>query len=51
MEECPETSDAEGTRLLLVLNGESLEEILRLLSVNGGLRYVRRSETIYIYKK
>ena len=37
--------------LAFFTNGESLEEILRLLSVNGGLRYVRRSETIYIYKK
>ena len=37
--------------LAFFTNGESLDEILRLLSLNGNLRLVRRSDTIYIYKK
>lgn len=37
--------------LAFFTNGESLDEILQLLSRNGGLRTVRRGDTTYIYKK
>ena len=37
--------------LAFFTNGESLDEILRLLSLNGNLRLVRRSDTIYIYSR
>ena len=37
--------------LAFFTNGEDLDEILRLLSVNGGLRISRREGTVYIYKK
>lgn len=37
--------------LAFFTNGESLEEILRLLCRNGGLRTVLRGDTTYIYNK